>query len=465
MKCKKCGSEIKEGNLFCVNCGASIENNKLKEEKPKQEKSKQEKQKEEKTKEQNSKEDKNAKKTTKNKLKIIIPIVVVTAILIITGTVIVLNKNHKSNNSDISDKTEQGQEIENSKVELGVNYNVVSDGQAVKSVGFVRFNTNTDYIMELGDYASESFTTTGNYVISGNMMTLTVNYDSSEEEETTTPYTEKIEILEDGTLKYTNRYNVTYSFSKDAKEEGQDEENKDSFLNEIYAKYPEAKNGGIPICTDDNGTYWLLDENGKKVYFSSLETFESALEKCNEGEEKTKTVIDIDKFIKELGYSSMSTVHNSNYGGDGYRSDNGFFNSDLSKNSFEIKTNGNETIYTTTSKNQSSSNEPITLEIVVTDNNILKEIKLSGTSTSMKINNIMLCAKEVEDALGYTLINARNYQIVDKVEKELKLENYVSGENGKVIQKNQSVTMEDENENKTVTFTIGENSFEYKMVF
>lgn len=385
MKCKKCGSEIKDGNLFCVNCGTSIESNKVEEKN---------------VKEKETNKDNNAKKATKNKFKIIIPIIAITVVLIVIGAVIFLN----INNTNISNKQEQEQGTENSKVELGVNYNVVSDGQEVKSVGFVRFNTNTDYIMELGDYASESFTTTGNYAINGNVMTLTVNYDSSEQEETTTPYTEKIEILDDGTLEYTNRNNITYSFSKDAKEFGQDEE-------------------------------------------------------------KTKTIIDIDKFIKELSYSSMSTVHNSNYGGDGYRSDNGFFNSDLTKSSFEVKNNGNETTYTITTKNKDSSNEPITLEIVVTDNNVLKEIKLSCTSTSMKVENIMLCAKEVEDALGYTLINARNYQIADKVEKELKLENYVSGENGKVIEKNQSVTIEDENENKTVMFTIGENSLEYKMIF
>lgn len=224
-----------------------------------------------------------------------------------------------------------------------------------------------------------------------------------------------------------------------------------------------------------NGTYWLLDEEGKKVYFSDLETFESALTKCGidinnieNTSSSSKTIIDIDKFITELSYSSTSTVHNSNYGGDGYRSDNYFFNNDLTKNSFSITNEGNDTRYSITVTNERRAQGiyayPITLEILVTNDNILKEIKINCIPPNMKASGIFECAAEVEDALGYTLINARNYQIVDKVKKELKLENYISS-NEEVIKKNQSITVYDENENKTITFTIGENNLEYKMIF
>ena len=54
MKCKKCGSEIKDGNLFCVNCGTSIESNKVEEKNVKK---------------KETNKDNNAKKATKNKTK------------------------------------------------------------------------------------------------------------------------------------------------------------------------------------------------------------------------------------------------------------------------------------------------------------------------------------------------------------------------------------------------------------
>lgn len=257
MKCKKCGNEIKEGNSFCVNCGTSLEK-KLSEEKSKE------------------------GNKLKSKLKIIIPIAVIILVIAI-GTIVVINKNNKSNDTNISNDQEQKQKI--GQIEIGVDYNIVSEDADTKSAGFIRFNTNTDYIMELGDYASESFTKTGNYTISKNIITLTVNYDSAEEETTTTPYTEKIEILENGNLKYTNKNNITYMFAK-----GNNVEETNNLLEEIYAKYPELENSDIPICTDDNGTYWLLDENGKKVYFSDLETFESALEKCKITTENTGSI-------------------------------------------------------------------------------------------------------------------------------------------------------------------------------
>ena len=113
MKCKKCGSEIKDGNLFCVNCGTSIESNKVEEKNVKK---------------KETNKDNNAKKATKNKFKIIIPIIAITVVLIVIGAVVFLN----INNTNISNKQEQEQGTENSKVELGVNYNVVSDGQEVK---------------------------------------------------------------------------------------------------------------------------------------------------------------------------------------------------------------------------------------------------------------------------------------------------------------------------------------------
>lgn len=47
-------------------------------------------------------------------------------------------------------------------------------------------------------------------------------------------------------------------------------------LETIYAKYPELKDKDGYICTNGE-EYWILDEDGKKIYFDSLESFEKAL--------------------------------------------------------------------------------------------------------------------------------------------------------------------------------------------
>jgi len=59
-----------------------------------------------------------------------------------------------------------------------------------------------------------------------------------------------------------------------------EETTSENLLDEIYAKYPELKNKEGIIGTDGTD-YWLLDEEGKKVYFKDLESFEKAKEQCN----------------------------------------------------------------------------------------------------------------------------------------------------------------------------------------
>lgn len=92
-----------------------------------------------------------------------------------------------------------------------------------------------------------------------------------------------------------------------------EEETSSNLLDEIYAKYPELENADIQICSDDNGTYWLLDNEGKKIYFSDLETFESALEKCNitsESTENTESGVNNNK--NDSNKSNSSYISSSN---------------------------------------------------------------------------------------------------------------------------------------------------------
>lgn len=68
-----------------------------------------------------------------------------------------------------------------------------------------------------------------------------------------------------------------------------EETTSENLLDEIYAKYPELKDKEGIICTDGTD-YWLLDENGKKVYFTDLESFEQAKEKCGLGKEVIENI-------------------------------------------------------------------------------------------------------------------------------------------------------------------------------
>lgn len=163
MKCRKCGTEIKEGNNFCTNCGTAINLN------------------------INNDVENNRKKI--NKLEIIITIIIV--IIVLIGVIIFIkNKNA----------------------------------------------TETDYDSGLEERKQEN---------------VSAEYNEEEKQE-----------------------NASTEYNEEEKQEVIEKD----LLKEIYSKYPELENTEGIICT--NGTdYWLLDTNGKKVYFESLTEFEEAYSK------------------------------------------------------------------------------------------------------------------------------------------------------------------------------------------
>ena len=57
-------------------------------------------------------------------------------------------------------------------------------------------------------------------------------------------------------------------------------DNNTNLLEEIYSKYPELEGKDGIICSNNNNKYWLLDKNGKKMYFTNIEGFESLLPDC-----------------------------------------------------------------------------------------------------------------------------------------------------------------------------------------
>lgn len=115
----------------------------------------------------------------------------------------------------------------------------------------------------------------------------------------------------------TNQNNTTNETANNTSEEITSE----NLLDEIYAKYPELKDTEGIICTDGE-SYWLLDENGEKVYFDSMESFEQAKEECNlnveslennkdiETNEETTTTTEPQESLSETGSTGSQ---NNNY--------------------------------------------------------------------------------------------------------------------------------------------------------
>lgn len=289
MVCKKCGEEIKDGNNFCTNCGTpvnKVENNKdITQKESKEVKS---------TKIENNINVESETKEKSKKLKIIIPIIIILIFIGIVVAIIFTNKNEeKLNTSDVAEEQQ-----ETSAIEIGTNYNCSTYGVT----GYINFNTETSYVMNMTYDMSESVTYNGTYKIEGNTITLTVTYyDMAEDPETFEPYTETINILEDGTLKYTSSTGATYIFDKNVTISGASTEatgtTTGDLLEQIYAKYPSLQGTEGIVCTDGTD-YWLLDETGNKVYFTDLTSFESALLECN-----------ID--VNNIGSSTNNTNNNS----------------------------------------------------------------------------------------------------------------------------------------------------------
>lgn len=464
MKCSKCGKEIKEGNSFCTYCGTAIneidsENTKIEEVKIK-----------------NTKNAKNTniKKHRLPKLKIIIPIIIVLIIICISIIVILKNRDNDNVNTNTNETTVEKQQ-KTSAIEIGTNYNCSTYGVT----GYINFNTETSYVMNMVYDMSESVTYNGTYKIEGNTITLTVTYyDMADNPETFEPYTETINILEDGTLKYTSN-GATYIFDKNITLKENNSTNTEitttgDLLEQIYAKYPSLESKEGIVCTDGID-YWLLDETGDKVYFTDLTSFEEALKECNinvnDIKNSNKTKIDMEKFVKELSYGSTSTVNNANYPGDGYRIDYFYYDEDLTLDDFTKTQEGDNITYslTTTKTRSVNYNFPITLDIIVGKNDELKEIKIIAKPNEWKAKEILGCSSEVETALGYAIYNqytSESDEIVKAIKEDMISYDYMEniGEY-KINVTNKTITKEDTKHNRTITFTIGTDTLTYDIVF
>ena len=233
---------------------------------------------------------KNSEKGKKYKLIISIIIIMLIVISICIYMFVIkskkdtVNTNIQTNENET--ETESIETTQPNKIEIGTKYNYAETG--VK--GYLIFNTETSFILKLNYENSEYITHSGSYTINDNTIRITITYsDSYEDPSTFEPFTETINILEDGRLEYIDINGNKKIFDKNINvdenvftiNEVTTDESTSDLLEQIYNKYPELRGKEGYICTNDYGEYWLLDKSGDKVYFTDLETFESAKQQCD----------------------------------------------------------------------------------------------------------------------------------------------------------------------------------------
>lgn len=89
------------------------------------------------------------------------------------------------------------------------------------SISYIKFTSDTEFEIIMGQEGSEAFSKAGTYRKNGNIVTFNVTYDSELEPsdyngitEPFSPYEIQMNIIDANTLKYTDNYNSTYLFQK-----------------------------------------------------------------------------------------------------------------------------------------------------------------------------------------------------------------------------------------------------------
>lgn len=210
----------------------------------------------------------------------------------------------------------------------------------------------------------------------------------------------------------------------------------ESGLNGIYYGVVDGYDRPNGTISGEYCLFWALNIWSKNTFeVKTMEENTSTLSQENTTTSKENTIttskqnvdikLDIDKFIKELSYKSMSTVHDGIHGGDGYRQDYEFYNSDLSINNFKVTTQNNEKKYVLETNGNTEHKYKFVLTIILGQDNKLHEINITCNPPTLQAEGILNCALEVEEALGYTVFNKRNYQNEEQLEKTLKSKGYI----------------------------------------
>lgn len=277
MYCSKCGKEVNNEDKFCGKCGKPIKN----------------------TKDTNIdteiiQNNNLNKQVIKLKLWHIVVVVLLCCVLLVSVFLIFNNKNNSEKLPTANDSV-----VQNKKniVEIGTYYRYTSDREG--EYGSIIFNNDTDFVMKSGVVNSQEIEETGTYQIIDNKITFTMNNeDDIIEDDDESSYTIEMTLLENGNIEYVTQYATCIYVKEGSVTENTIKETTDSadLLDIIYSKYPEFKAKDGFICTDGE-EYWLLDNAGKKVYFDSLESFNSALVTINNS--KSDKIIDRKEFLEK----------------------------------------------------------------------------------------------------------------------------------------------------------------------
>ena len=347
MYCKNCGKEIKEGNSFCTNCGKPIENNKQE------------------NIETNSTEPISNQKKKGFKIRVwhIIAILIILLCIIVTFAFCKKdNINNDTNNTKLSETsaTEDNKkgliDIENETFNFTekelvdylvghVTYNYMDNGYKT-----TKNNDTTSYTNSISTGAKEIKVTTVNGKVKSFSFIYNTNTSLSSKDislektiqavkginalylfESGKDYKElsdkeQFEYIEtfqtpilhntyNSNLKYSvdenfNTVITTYSIwvSHNNTNTAETTNNQD-LLETIYAKYPELKDKDGYICTNGE-EYWILNEDGKKIYFDSLESFENATSIT--GNNSVKETETANESIKDSNNSNQNNKTNIN---------------------------------------------------------------------------------------------------------------------------------------------------------
>lgn len=346
-------------------------------------------------------------------------IISILVLLLIVGASLFLVFKDNQNGENVSDinnipTNNDTQTYQNYQVEIGVKYSYEIDNE----VGSIIFKTDNIFERDAGILYSEGITQTGTYSIENNIIKLTVNNDSFENNNSSKPKIMEMTILDDGNIEYVTEYG-TYLYVK--------EETKD---------------------TSENTN--ILSEKDSDI----------------ELQENANVKLDVNKFIQELGYKSLSTVNDGIHGGDGYRYDFEFYNSSLSINDFKVTNSNGIKNYVLETNGNKSNNYKFILTIKLSNDNVLNEINITCFPPTPQAKGILNCAMEVEDALGYTLFNSRNYKNVQQLESNLKADGYIESTGNYNILTNSIVQqVENEQTGGKIIFEYINNKLSYTIIF
>lgn len=327
MYCKYCGNEIKENEKFCTKCGNQIGNN-IERKANNQD---------------NSSKLSNFIKN--NKVIITISIVVILIIIIGAITYVILNNNRLSTPTTTSlDSTKKdNKEVirTDDTAETGITYNFtlnelqtsldkICNLNNINKFTAFKYTTSNDYNMIYESYSNANSNTDcliivqihNNYIASiayrysneniefGESTGKNIFFSTLKElfgNEYANSIIETLGKLENNKCKYNNytlsmktkieqeginQYEITAISPEYAEklmvlypnsynlDENVNNAETSNLLEEIYKKYPDLRGEGSIVCHDEDN-YWLLDKEGKKVYFYDLESFENALRERN----------------------------------------------------------------------------------------------------------------------------------------------------------------------------------------